>query len=485
MSKVANIEVGQEAINSAVTWALTHNLAMYDGTTAFHTAFSISPSFITQKCFLSLTSMVSALGKLIHLVSEDSSFLVQAITPLIEGDAFFETLLKMHNEINSYPEQARRLPLLIMRSDFMNDSNLGAQLVECNSIAAGMGPFGQLTHELHRFMQIQWPDFFNSYICDNEVSAYGELVENHAIERLATGIAIAAKKIKKEFNESSPPTFLMVIQNDEDNIYDQGLLEQELQGRGIITLRKTFRELHDCLYSGDNYRLLLKGYGAIDAVYLRAGYQFKDYQAHDLDTYACCEALTATRILIEKHRVAVNATVSQQLASSKRVQMLLTNMDVQEITEFGLSTEEATSVKTLLTDMQPINANSLALVQQQPLDAWVLKNQGEGGGHCIFSNDILDKLADLKESEYAAWSLMRRLHPLPCNKPALLVRKGMASLVHDLISEIGLFTVHVDGAPAFIDTAYAGYLIRSKSASTTEGGVHSGQGVLNSLVFSN
>ncbi|WP_254693748.1 glutathione synthetase [Shewanella sp. MEBiC00475] len=32
--------------------------------------------------------------------------------------------------------------------------------------------------------------------------------------------------------------------------------------------------------------------------------------------------------------------------------------------------------------------------------------------------------------------------------------------------------------------SYAGYLIRSKSAKVTEGGVHSGQGVLDSLMFS-
>ncbi|MGL5408434.1 MAG: hypothetical protein ACRDAP_06895, partial [Shewanella sp.] len=31
--------------------------------------------------------------------------------------------------------------------------------------------------------------------------------------------------------------------------------------------------------------------------------------------------------------------------------------------------------------------------------------------------------------------------------------------------------------------SYAGYLIRSKSAKATEGGVHSGQGVLDSLMF--
>ncbi|MEH8242065.1 MULTISPECIES: hypothetical protein [Aeromonas] len=31
---------------------------------------------------------------------------------------------------------------------------------------------------------------------------------------------------------------------------------------------------------------------------------------------------------------------------------------------------------------------------------------------------------------------------------------------------------------------FAGYLLHSKSAESTEGGIHSGQGVLDSLVFS-
>lgn len=55
---------------------------------------------------------------------------------------------------------------------------------------------------------------------------------------------------------------------------------------------------------------------------------------------------------------------------------------------------------------------------------------------------------------------------------------------------IGMFTVHIDGVPAMEDSSnsespsYAGYLIRSKSAMVPEGGVHSGQGVLDSLMFS-
>ncbi|MCH7373588.1 glutathione synthetase [Aeromonas sp. MR16] len=44
--------------------------------------------------------------------------------------------------------------------------------------------------------------------------------------------------------------------------------------------------------------------------------------------------------------------------------------------------------------------------------------------------------------------------------------------------------VRAVGNPDSIEHCYAGYLIRSKSAGSTEGGVHSGQGVLDSLVFS-
>ncbi|EBU0487026.1 hypothetical protein M6F78_005076, partial [Salmonella enterica subsp. enterica serovar Kentucky] len=38
--------------------------------------------------------------------------------------------------------------------------------------------------------------------------------------------------------------------------------------------------------------------------------------------------------------------------------------------------------------------------------------------------------------------------------------------------------------PSSAEHSFAGYLIRSKSAESTEGGVHSGQGVLDSLVYS-
>ncbi|WP_299809370.1 glutathione synthase [uncultured Shewanella sp.] len=524
-------DTSKQASQDAIEWALSHGMALKTTPySAVHTAFSLTPTPISTARYQKLTSSVGLLGKLVHFASEDAEFLNQAIAPITKGDPFFNALLEMHQAIHQPNQQlthqpnqqesqsAKRLPLLIMRSDFMDDASLGPKLIEFNGIAAGMGPFGQRVHELHKFLQLQAPEAFSEW----STPTTGKLVANHALENLAQGIANATHRINAEFaaieqssidNTTNAPTFLMVVQAGEDNVYDQHLLEHALQSKGIRTIRRTFRELHGKLKTGDNHRLLLDGVGAIDTVYLRAGYQYCDYHANDIISRVCCDALMQTRIFIEKHRVAVNATVSQQLATSKRVQMLLSSMEPCTLTRFGLNIDEAIAVKELLGEMIAVTKDSAAIVANGSNNDWVLKNQGEGGGHCIFGDDILPKLAALQPHEYQAWSLMRRLHPSARATTALTVRKGELQKVDDLISEIGMFTVHIDGKPAIdvkkleVETlavekfdvkplevhgvneqitdkiAYAGYLIRSKSARSTEGGVHSGMGVLDSLVF--
>ncbi|MFC5080501.1 glutathione synthase [Vibrio thalassae] len=417
-------------------------------------------------------------GKLLSAVASDAHFLRKAIEPVAADDAFFHELLNMHQAIHE-SGKALRTPLLIMRTDFMDDARLGPQLIEFNGIAAGMGPFGQRAHELHRYLQTQQDQTFAKW---SQTSSL-ELIPNPAIARLAQGIVFAANTIKKHSNEPGPTKFLMVVQENEDNIFDQHLLEKQLHLLGIETYRRTFKQLHRALSTGDNDRLVLEGVGGIDTVYLRAGYQYCDYLAEDIDQQKCCDTLMKTRIFIEQHRVAVNATVSQQLATSKRVQTLLTSMTAEQLLTFGLTEQEAKMIQPLLGDMRPIDAKSYDFIQADDVSNWVLKNQGEGGGHCIFDKEIPYKLKTLTPEQYPTWALMRRIHPTPRAIPALVVRDGEPHVVHDLINEIGLFTVHMSGSPATADNGYAGYLVRSKAATTTEGGVHSGLGVLDSLAY--
>ena len=460
-----------------------HGLALKaDASSAGHCAFSFAPTPIARERFHQLRQVVPLMGKMIHAVSENHGFLYQAIQPLQGSDCLFDHLFEQYQQLHCTDIPAPRKPLLIMRTDFMDDAQLGPKIIEFNGIAAGMGPFGQRAHQLHQYLQETQRTEFDLWLGTKKT----ELVENKAIDNMAQGIALSARIMRDAHNESGFPVFLMVVQPDEDNVYDQKLLKLALQAKGIKTVRRTLRQLHDDLSTTDQNRLHLAGTGTIDVVYFRTGYQPEDYMAKDVEESRCCEALGKTRVFIERHNVAVNATVAQQLATSKRVQMLLTDMSAQELTQFGLTLPEAELVKFFLGEMRPITPQSLKWFQTQQSQDWVLKNQGEGGGHCIFDDNILPKLRKLHEQPdiHHSWSLMRRLRPQHRPHAALLVRKGKAGVVDDLISEIGMFTIHFNGQPVTGDNGYAGYLVRSKPADVQEGGVHSGLGVVDSLSYS-
>lgn len=424
------------------------------------------------------------LGRLTQSLSKDAGLIQDLHAPLAKGDPFFAELLSIHRELHGGDQSLPRVPLLLQRSDFMLDPQYGPRLVECNSIAAGMAPFGEQVHHLHEYIRQQWPDEFARFTAGLTSTA----VANDAIANFSFAVGTAAERIRTEHGDEGVPTFLMVIQENEDNVFDQYLLEQALAERGVRTLRRTFRELHSQLISGPNERLMLHGCGAIDVVYLRAGYQYQDYLAVDLDTRRCCDALRATRIFIERHRVAVNATVAQQLATSKRMQQYLSEASANKLQDFDLTAAEVQSLKGILAEMRSIDADTADCLRGDgDVADWVLKNQGEGGGHCLFDQQILDNLSLLSGDDYAAWTLMRKLRPAARQVPTVLVRDQEAKVAEGLVSELGLFSAHFESEPLLSSTeddpGYLGYLVRSKPPGVTEGGIHSGFGVLDSLIF--
>ncbi|ARD22927.1 Glutathione synthase [Shewanella japonica] len=485
--------ISQQMLNEASEWAIMHGVAFRrDDNTARHCPFSIAPMTMQRPVFEHLIKVTPLLTKLIDRVSEDHDFLQTQLADVAKADPFFERLLSLHHQVHGSKNQRltpARKPLLLMRTDYMDDREHGAKVIEFNGIAAGMAPFGQRATELHDFLRLQWPQEFEGFLEHKQsVSA-----DNKGLTQLASSIAQAAQKVAADFavkfsggnaQTQTVPTFLMVVQENEDNVYDQHLLEVALQQRGIRTVRRTFEQLSSQLSTGDHQRLILEGIGGIDVVYLRAGYQYADYYSPQRDEAICCEALSQTRLFIEQHHVAVNATFSQQLATSKTVQMLLTIMPAEAYSRWGLTLEEAHLVKSVLAEMKPINTDTINWFNRHPnKQEWVLKNQGEGGGHCVFGKDISAKLNSLTPKEYDAWALMQRLFPHEREVATIAVRDSEQTWVNDLVSEIGLFTAYFDGQPVTALNGYAGYLIRSKPASENEGGIHSGQGILDSLVL--
>ncbi|MEZ8824591.1 glutathione synthase [Vibrio amylolyticus] len=484
--------VSQHIIEDICEWQIMHGVAFRQpDNTARHVPFSIAPMTMERSAYEHLRKVTPLIAKLVSKVSEDHRFLQTSLSAMAKADPFFGRLMELHHQAHgdaSHPKQPARQPLLLMRTDFMDDRQHGAKVIEFNGIAAGMGPFGQRATELHQFVRNRWGNVYQHYLEDDSAIP----AENHGMEQLALGIATAARNVKSHFSaitkkeEQEKPTFLMVVQKNEDNVYDQHLLEVALQNQGVRTVRRTFDQLNTQLSSGENQRLILKGIGAIDCVYLRSGYQYSDYWAPELNEDICCHTLSQTRLFIEKHYVAMNATISQQLATSKSMQMLLTQMPAEQYRHWGLTLDEANLVKSVLADMKPVTAENIDWFNTYAdKKEWVLKNQGEGGGHCVFGEAISATLAELKTDDYDAWALMQRLYPHERDTPTIAVRDGKQTVVDDLVSEVGLFTAHYQGKPVTDNHGYAGYLIRSKPASENEGGIHSGQGILDSLVLLN
>ncbi|MEC6795888.1 glutathione synthase [Photobacterium sp. S4TG1] len=476
--------IAPQIIEDACEWAIMHGVAFRQADdTAKHCPLSIAPMTIEREVYTHLRRVVPLLTKLISNVAEDSDFLQSALGDMAQADPFFGRLMALHHQIHgdaNHRHEPARQPLLLMRTDFMDDRQYGAKVIEFNGIAAGMAPFGQRATEFHAFMQRQWPETYQSWLEDTSAIP----AENEGLTQLAKGIVTAATQIKTDFNEQGSPVFLMVVQKNEDNVYDQHLLEIALQQQGIRTVRRTFEQLSAQLLTGPNQRLMLDGVGAVDVVYLRAGYQYSDYCAPELNEAVCCYTLSQMRVFIEQHHVALNATVGQQLATSKTMQMLLTMMPAQDYMRWGVTLDDAQLIKSVLAEMKPITTDTINWFNTQAIKSeWVLKNQGEGGGHCVFGDDISATLAKLAATEYDAWALMQRLYPHERDVPTIAIRDAKATVVNDLVSEIGLFTVYFKGQPVTDLDGYAGYLIRSKPASENEGGIHSGKGILDSLVL--
>ncbi len=470
-----------DIIDDAVARALRLDLAFLDGPHGKrHVPFTFTPARLASGDFEQMRRASLLLGTLTQRIAQDHALLESVHAPLAGGDPFFARLLEIHRALRDQGGVLRE-PLLLQRSDFMLDATAGPKLIECNSIAAGMGPFGERVGELHTYLASRWPNEFARWH-----AGAGKPARNAATDGAARAMQAAAQRIADDLDDAGPLHVLVVVQEDEDNVFDQRLLENALRERGVRVTRRSFRQLHQQLGSGPNGALVLDDAGTVHLVYLRAGYRFLDYVARDLDTRRCCDALQDTRTFIERHRVALNATVAQQLATSKRMQLHLAGQGSAGFRDLGFTATEADTLAAVFSPMRRVDRHGAAQLRASgDCGNWVLKNQGEGGGHCLFDDDILRALDTLGERDFDAWTLMRRLRPRGRDNPTLLVRDGKGTVVDGLVSEIGLFTAHLGAAPlpAADDAGYSGYLVRSKPPDVTEGGVHSGYGALDSLTL--
>lgn len=454
-----------ELADDAQIWATSHGLLVGAGADAhpcavMHAPLSVLPMAFPAASFAKALAVAPAFNTLIAAVASDFEYLQRTLAPAAEFDDFTACLLKLHRDTQELREGGRieQVALAINRSDYMLDepSNTLMQ-VELNTIASSFGALSAVVTQLHRYT------LGRSGRTD---ISQEQLPDNTAIEDIAEAMAAAIAEV------APGSVMLMVVQPGEQNSYDQQLIQIALwEQRGVHTLRRSFKELasDSCAVVSPEGALHVDG-SRVGLVYLRAGYSPDDYPS-DIEW--------AGRAKLERCAAVKCPSVAYQLAGAKKVQQDLARPGVVE--GFMDNAANAAMLRDCfaglwgLDDVNDSTTSAVLKAVTEDPDAYVLKPQREGGGNNLYGQQAAEVIT--KRQGLAAYILMQRIRP-PIKSTAM-VRGGEVVEV-DALSELGVFGVYLERQGKVLLNKQAGHLLRTKAASSDEGGVAAGFAVLDS-----
>ncbi|KAI7842580.1 hypothetical protein COHA_003684 [Chlorella ohadii] len=457
----------QELVEDAVVWASQHGLLVGLGIddpacAAVHAPLALLPVPYPRETFEQAKQAALAFNSMIDAVAADEAYLQEVLAAAAQEDEFMARLLRVFRETADvrHARQAvgqERL-LAVLRSDYMLHAPTNSLLqVELNTIASSFGCLSTLVARMHRYL------LGRLGASPAELAA---LPEHNAMNAIvdAMGAAVA--------DYGTPGgVMVMVVQPGERNAYDQQWLQTRLWERhGVRTLRRTLAQIAAEGQLGADGRLTIGG-RPVALVYFRAGYTPTDYPS---------EAEWAARVLVECCDAYKCPTVAYQLAGAKKIQQDLARPGVVE--RYAASPADAQLLRRFFAGQWGLedlaDADTAAVVAHAIAnpDQYVLKPQREGGGNNFYGAALAERLRQGGPG-LAAYILMQRIQPPP--QRAIMVRRGQAAEA-DTLSELGVYSTYVRRGSQVMLSAEAGHLVRTKAATSDEGGVAAGFAVLDS-----
>lgn len=344
--------------------------------------------------------------------------------------------------------------------------------VEFNTIASSFGGLASRVSELHRFLVRS-----GAYPPTPQLSLES-IPLNPAAAELASGLA-KADEYYGPTKSGREKGILFIVQPGERNAFDQRWLEYALlENHNVKTHRIALSEVptRTRLESGSRrliYTTALAQDVEISTVYFRAGYGPDDYPTQ-LEWDA--------RLHLERSAAIKCPTTAMQLAGAKKVQQELAVPGVLERfvaqpSHLDLLRKTFTSIFPLDTSPEGLRARKLAF--EEP-EKYVLKPQREGGGNNVYRAKIPDFLRSMDENLWSGYILMELIQPPPAE--GVIVRNG--EIVRGgVIGELGVYGVILfrqdTGEP--VVNREAGWLLRTKSDESEEGGVAAGFGCVDGV----
>lgn len=371
-----------------------------------------------------------------------------------------QRLYQGNSGIPAAPETALNHNLMLNRHDFLQDQHQQWRWVESNPIAAGMGPLN--SRYLAILQQSQPAEDLTFATAADYASNYAS---NDAIRLQARLLAQAALARAGQPATARQPLMLIVVEAQEDNIFDQQLLCEEVQRCGVRVERVSIPELlHTQI---DRQHQLLWQAQQVDLLYWRTGYN---------PTAELSDAFWQFRARLELAEVTQCPTLAGQLTGSKWFQHQFTALLLGEpqvvAARFALSSSDISLLRQAVLPSFAVAGITPAQAQQLIAQGYWYKTQQEGGGNVARAEAALMKLAAADDADL----LMAPIDAQVRREPLYSLRHGKVAVGSGHISELGIFSL---GDAAW----YGGYLCRTKPAQNNEGGVHRGGAVLDTILL--
>ncbi|KAF2457159.1 glutathione synthetase large chain [Lineolata rhizophorae] len=482
-------------------WTIAHGLAVRpppsfipgsqdpSGVLATTAPVTLFPSPFPRDAFDRGLQIQTAYNELYAAVSRDEEWLEEIVKQLLDIDDFVAKLWEIHAKVKA-DGYVQDLSLGLFRSDYMvhmdparSNKQPEIKQVEFNTIASSFGGLSSKVSSLHKYL-LSTEAYPHS---SSQIINAANLPENRSIEGLATGLAKAHQAYGTSKTQRAL-CVLFVVQSSERNVFDQRLIEYELNSaHKVRTFRLPFSEIqrHTTL---DYSRALIysppytpKTSFEVTTIYYRAGYDPSDYP--DAEAWS-------SRLHLERSLAIKCPSILTHLAGCKKVQQVLATPGSPHLSRFLRDEKLASSVLRTFAPIYPLDTSDAGNEAQKfatevdTASRYVLKPQREGGGNNIYRRAIPAFLEKLPKSHWPAYILMEMIEP-PALKNAIL-RNGEIQQ-GGVIGELGVYGVCLwrngDGQTdkgEVLENFQAGYLLRTKGDKSEEGGVAAGFGAMDS-----
>ncbi|SCU84793.1 LANO_0C02410g1_1 [Lachancea nothofagi CBS 11611] len=472
----SDAEIKDQLIPEISQWALANGLIMYPP--GFNVAqgmlapTTLYPTPFPRESFEQAKSVQVLYNELYAKISQNQDlWLSSHIKELAQFDPEFTgKLWDLYLKAQDIGI-CQSMTLGVFRSDYLLDSeSLEVKQVEFNTVSVSFGGLSTKVGQLHNFLNDS-----GKYSKDSGSKFYEQDIPvSSSADLLAKGLSEAVRNFKTEEKHT---LVAFIVQENERNVFDQRILEYNLLDKyGIKSVRISIQEVHiKTSIHAETKRLYYEHTGEeISVVYFRAGYSPQDF-LNNQDWQ--------NRLLLETSYAIKAPNILTQLAGSKKIQQILTDDSIlkQFIDDSDVRKKLGDSfVKIHPMDNSDAGLKAKKMAMETP-NNFVLKPQREGGGNNIYKADIPPFLNSIPEQDWSGYILMELIKPEPTTKN--IVVRGDQFSQEPILSELGTFGYILFDANKIYLNEYAGWLLRSKSSSSDEGGVAAGFGCVDSVVL--